>query len=449
MPRRPLAGPAVTRCGVGAAGPGPCDVRAAKPPARPVPGHRGDLHDRQSRGLPVAQGRGGRRRLADVPGVRRQRRAGALFLRDRGGSGLGAGRGEPGASAMRKIVLLMLADALLNFSNGTLLALDFFGFAAVATATLFLVRRTRRPALVAAVSAGAGARGPIRPGAGRRGRIDEDTLLAFVTGINSVAARVLPAGAVAGVSAAGIPGRPTMAATALRRRRSWIVGAAAGLGLALSGLLASAGRPGVPLGFRLDRLLPVRHRHRGRESVVGRSRSPRRSSAAVPRDPRSAELGQPPDRAAALRHPGTRSKRFRRPPWDVRRRGRLATDRAGCSRSSCCRARWCRTRVAWPCPVNVTQAVIACRRRSRSAWWPVANGRLWRRLEACECGAGGDRVAVVVVKQQGRRPRYRCLIEQYRPQIARPQPRPTALPKMRSQAYKDALDEAARIFSST
>ena len=50
-----------------------------------------------------------------------------------------------------KVVLLFVADALMNLGEGRWFGLDFFGFAAIATAAMFAVHRTRRSTAVAAI----------------------------------------------------------------------------------------------------------------------------------------------------------------------------------------------------------------------------------------------------------------------------------------------------------
>jgi uncharacterized membrane protein len=75
----------------------------------------------------------------------------ALFFFATGvGSGMAPDRPEAFQGVVRKVLLLLLADSFMNWGYGVLLGLDFFGFAAISMATLFLVRRTSRPALVAA-----------------------------------------------------------------------------------------------------------------------------------------------------------------------------------------------------------------------------------------------------------------------------------------------------------
>ena len=49
-----------------------------------------------------------------------------------------------------KVVLLFIADALMNLGEGRWFGLDFFGFAAIATAVMFAVHRARHSAWVAA-----------------------------------------------------------------------------------------------------------------------------------------------------------------------------------------------------------------------------------------------------------------------------------------------------------
>ena len=167
----------------------------------------------------------------------------ALFFFATGvGSGLGGGRGESFASALRKVVLLLLADTLLNWSTGTLLALDFFGFAAVSTATLFLVRRTRRPVLVAAVLTGVVLAARFGLASVARGHVAEDSLLAFVTGLAPGHHVSYPLGPWLAFPLLGfLAGRQWRAAGLAQE--AWVFAAAAVLGLALSALLAARGAP--------------------------------------------------------------------------------------------------------------------------------------------------------------------------------------------------------------
>ena len=167
----------------------------------------------------------------------------ALFFFATGvGSGLSAGGGESFASALRKVVLLLLADALLNWSTGKLLGLDFFGFAAVATATLFLVRRARSPALVAAGLTVLVLVARFGLASLARGRIADDSLSAFVTGIAPVRHVSYPLGPWLAFPLLGfLVGRQWRQGAS--PQEAWIVGSAAGLGLALSALLAARGAP--------------------------------------------------------------------------------------------------------------------------------------------------------------------------------------------------------------
>ncbi len=167
----------------------------------------------------------------------------ALFFFATGvGSGLAAGDGEPAASALRKIVLLLLADALLNWSTGTLLGLDFFGFAAVSTATLFGVRRARRPERVAGVLLALVliARFGLAPVV--HGRIPDDSLLAFVTGNAAVHHISYPLGPWLAFPLLGfLIGRRWRQAGS--SQEAWIVGITAASCLASSALLAACGAP--------------------------------------------------------------------------------------------------------------------------------------------------------------------------------------------------------------
>ncbi len=167
----------------------------------------------------------------------------ALFFFASGvGSGLGTGRGEALASAARKVMLLLLADALLNWSTGTLLGLDFFGFAAVSTATLFAVRRARRPALVAAVLLVLVVVARFGFASMARGWIEDDTLLAFVTGIAGVHHVSYPLGPWLAFPLLGfLVGRQWQRGGS--PNDGWIAAGAGGLCLALSALLAAHGAP--------------------------------------------------------------------------------------------------------------------------------------------------------------------------------------------------------------
>lgn len=167
----------------------------------------------------------------------------ALFFFATGvGSGLGAGPGEPVLPALRKVLLLLAADALLNWSSGTLLGLDFFGFAAVATATLLAVRRTRRPMLVAAVLLALVLAMRFGLASVARGRIHDDSLLAFITGIEPVRHVSYPLAPWLAFPLLGFllgrRWRPGFAP-----QEAWIVASAAFLGLASSMLLAARGAP--------------------------------------------------------------------------------------------------------------------------------------------------------------------------------------------------------------
>ncbi len=119
----------------------------------------------------------------------------ALFFFATGvGSGLSAGRAEAVGAMLHKVLLLLLADTLLNWSTGNLLRFDFFGFAAVATLALFLVRRTRHPVAFASLLLVLvlGARFGLVPFV--RGRIPADSVAAFVTGIAPVQGVSYPLG---------------------------------------------------------------------------------------------------------------------------------------------------------------------------------------------------------------------------------------------------------------
>ena len=167
----------------------------------------------------------------------------ALFFFATGvGSGLSASRGEPFASAMRKVVLLLLADALLNWSTGTLLGLDFFGFAAVATATLFFVRRATRPSFVAVVLLGLVLVLRFGLASVARAHVSDDSVLAFVTGIAPVHHVSYPLGPWLAFPLLGfLVGRRWRESGT--SEEAWILAGVAGLCLALSALLAARGAP--------------------------------------------------------------------------------------------------------------------------------------------------------------------------------------------------------------
>ena len=167
----------------------------------------------------------------------------ALFFFATGvGSGFSSGGRERVASVSRKIVLLLLADMLLNWSAGTLLGLDFFGFAAVATLVLFLVKRARRPVLVAAfllvlvVIARFGVVSFVR------GSIAEDSVLAFITGIAPVRHVSYPLGPWLAFPLLGfLVGRRWRRGGV--REETWTVSIASALLLGASAVLASRGAP--------------------------------------------------------------------------------------------------------------------------------------------------------------------------------------------------------------
>jgi len=165
----------------------------------------------------------------------------ALFFFATGvGSGLGAGRGEPWPSALRKIALLLLADALLNWSTGALLGLDFFGFAAVATATLFAIRRMRSPGRVAAVLLVLVLAMRFGLASMVSGRIEAGSLLAFITGTAPVHHVSYPLGPWLAFPLLGfLLGRQWRQGAA--PQEAWIVAGTGGLCLALSALLVARG----------------------------------------------------------------------------------------------------------------------------------------------------------------------------------------------------------------
>lgn len=67
-------------------------------------------------------------------------------------TGVGAGMSgtpESVGSVLRKVVLLLLADAFMNWGGGGWWGVDFFGFAAIATAVLAVIRWSKWPVAVA------------------------------------------------------------------------------------------------------------------------------------------------------------------------------------------------------------------------------------------------------------------------------------------------------------
>ena len=165
----------------------------------------------------------------------------ALFFFATGvGAGFGAGRGEAAGALLRKVALLLLADTLMNWGFGTLVGLDFFGFAAIATLTLFLVRRARHPAWMAALLAVLVLGLRFGAAALARGHVQDDTLLAFVTGLAPVRDVSYPLGPWLTFPLLGfLAGRRWRAGAA--REETWVVGAAAVLCGAAATLLALAG----------------------------------------------------------------------------------------------------------------------------------------------------------------------------------------------------------------
>jgi len=108
----------------------------------------------------------------------------ALFFFATGvGTGFGAGGREAWASMLRKVVLLLAANLLMSWGGGGSLNFDFFGFAALSTFVLFLVRRAPRPVATAwlVLALVIFMRFGLAPLA--RGHIERNTFAAFVTGI--------------------------------------------------------------------------------------------------------------------------------------------------------------------------------------------------------------------------------------------------------------------------
>jgi uncharacterized membrane protein len=167
----------------------------------------------------------------------------ALFFFATGvGSGFGSGRGEAAGAMLRKVALLLMADALLNWSFGKLVGIDFFGFAAIATLALFLVRRSSHPAWLAALLTVLvlGVRFGAAPFA--RGQVLDDTFLAFVTGIAQVRDVSYPLGPWLTFPLLGfLAGRRWRAGAA--RDETWVVGAAAVVCAGAATLLALDGAP--------------------------------------------------------------------------------------------------------------------------------------------------------------------------------------------------------------
>ncbi len=167
----------------------------------------------------------------------------ALFFFATGvGSGFGSGRPDAISSVARKVALLLLADMLMNWSVGTWLGLDFFGFAAVATIVLFLIRQTRHPVLTTVILLAVVliARFGIVPFA--RGRIEEDTVLAFITGIAPVRHVSYPLGPWLAFPLLGfLVGRRWR--QVVPREEAAVVATAASLLLGAFALLAARGAP--------------------------------------------------------------------------------------------------------------------------------------------------------------------------------------------------------------
>ena len=167
----------------------------------------------------------------------------ALFFFATGvGSGFSSGGREAVASVTRKIVLLLLADLLMNWSRGTLLGLDFFGFAAVATLVLFLIKRARRPVLVSVILLALVLVARFGLASFARGRIAEDSLLAFITGIAPVRRISYPLGPWLAFPLLGfLVGRRWRQDAA--REETWGTAVGGMLLLGTSAVLASHGAP--------------------------------------------------------------------------------------------------------------------------------------------------------------------------------------------------------------
>ncbi len=111
----------------------------------------------------------------------------ALFFFATGvGSGISTARAEALASAARKVLLLLVADTFMNWGNGVALGLDFFGFAAIATAAMFLVRLSPRPVLTAIVLLVLTLAARFGLSSVLRGSIGEHPVVALLTGIGFV-----------------------------------------------------------------------------------------------------------------------------------------------------------------------------------------------------------------------------------------------------------------------
>lgn len=165
----------------------------------------------------------------------------ALFFFATGvGIGFSQSSRESAASAIRKVVLLLLADMLLNWSNGTFLGFDFFGFAAVATATLWLVRRASRPVLVCVALLVLVLVLRFGLATAIRGWVVDDPLLAFVTGIVPVRHVSYPLGPWLAFPLLGfLVGKRWCEGGSAAER--WVIGLAAVACIALSAALAVHG----------------------------------------------------------------------------------------------------------------------------------------------------------------------------------------------------------------
>jgi hypothetical protein len=168
----------------------------------------------------------------------------ALFFFATGvGAGFSSGGRESWMSLLRKVGLLLMAGILMSWSAGGLPNFDFFGFAALATLVLFLVRRSPRPVLTAwlLLALVMFMRFGLAPLA--RGRIEPNTLAAFVTGIAPCWFVSYPIGPWLAFPLLGFLMGRRWPASSAARGEAWLIG---GLGLATlvaAGGLAHFGAP--------------------------------------------------------------------------------------------------------------------------------------------------------------------------------------------------------------
>ncbi|MET0382553.1 MAG: heparan-alpha-glucosaminide N-acetyltransferase domain-containing protein [Burkholderiaceae bacterium] len=181
----------------------------------------------------------------------------ALFFFATGvGTGLSGARAEALAGMVRKVLLLLLADAFMNWGGGSLIGFDFFGFAAVSTAVLHGVKRGRRPAAAAAflLALVLVVRFALAPWL--RASIADEPALAFLTGIGFVDGVSYPlcpwlafpllgflmGGAVRQRAPAAPLCEPAGSAPARApSRERWLAAAVAALGFAAAGAMAARG----------------------------------------------------------------------------------------------------------------------------------------------------------------------------------------------------------------